>query len=405
MAGIWFWIVAGALSFAVGAYLLRALAKGGDVAQAGPMALALYTQQLAEIDRDMAKGTLETSEAARLRTEVQRRILDAARSTDGLAQVGTKGQAFAFAAIFAALAGAIGLYFTLGAPDYPDLALSKRLRLAEAVYNARPSQAEAEAAAPQTAPKQADAEFLNLIAQLRTAVKARPNDVQGLTLLAQNEAKLGNFAASARAYDQLLAAKGESATADDHLGAAQAMIAAAGGIVTRQAEDALMQTLKLDPENGLARYFAGLMFAQTGRPDRAFDLWEPLARAGAQDAPYSATLADMLPSVAEAAGVRYTPPAAMAQVGPDAGAIAAAGDMTEEERAVMINSMVTGLEARLLDSGGTGEEWARLITSLGVLGETGRANVALRAARAALAADPAALQMVDDAAAAAGLTP
>jgi cytochrome c-type biogenesis protein CcmH len=67
--------------------------------------------------------------------------------------------------------------------------------------------------------------------------------------------------------------------------------------------------------------------------------------------------------------------------------------------------MVTGLEARLFEAGGTGEEWARLITSLGVLGEMPRAEVALRAARAAMAADPAALQLIDAAAAKTGITP
>ena len=403
MDGIWFWVIAGALCFAVGAYLLRALARGADVAQAGPMALALYRSQLDEIERDVAKGTLAEGEAERLRTEVQRRMLDAAKAAPTAAPPRHGAQVFGLAAILATLAGAIWLYFSLGAPDYPDLPLSKRLALADELYQNRPTQAEAEAAAPTSPPVQADAEFLNLIEQLRSAVASRPNDVQGLTLLAQNEAKLGNYAASARAYEALIAAKGAAAGAMDYLGAAQAMIAAAGGIVTPQAEAALTETLKRDPENGLARYFSGLLFAQTGRPDRAFELWQPLA--GDSNAPYSAALADLLPQVADAAGVRFTPPEAMAQVGPDAAAIAAAEDMSEADRSTMINMMVKGLEARLLENGGTGEEWARLITSLGVLGESQRAEVALRAARATLAADPNALQMVDDAAKEAGLTP
>ena len=406
MAGIWFWVVAGAIGFAVSAFLLRALARGGDVAAAGPMALELYRGQLAEVERDLAKGTLQSSEAERLRTEVQRRMLEAAKATETpAAQASGLGQGFGFAAIIAALAGAVALYFTLGAPDYPDLPLSKRLALAAQVYDARPSQAEAEAAAPPPAPVQADPEFLALIEQLRAAVIARPSDVHGLTLLARNEAQLGNFAASSRAYGAVIAAKGDAASAEDYSAAAQAMIAAAGGIVTPQAEAALMQTLKLDPQNGLARYFAGLMFAQTGRPDRAFEVWEPLARTSAADAPWSAPLAALLPEVAAAAGISYTAPADLAQLGPDAADMAAAADMTSDEQRTMINTMVTGLEARLFEAGGTGEEWARLITSLGVLGEMPRAEVALRAARAAMAADPAALQLIDAAAAKTGITP
>jgi cytochrome c-type biogenesis protein CcmH len=424
MAGIWFWVVAGAMGFAVSAFLLRALARGSDVAAAGPMALELYKGQLAEVERDLAKGTLEAGEAERLRTEVQRRMLEAAKSTQAPAiqapatqapatqapatqapatRVSGLSQSLGFGAIIAALAGAIALYFTLGAPDYPDLPLSKRLALAAEAYNARPSQFEAEAAAPPPAPVQPDPEFLALIEQLRAAVKARPSDVQGQTLLARNEAQLGNFAASSRAYEAVIAAKGDAASAEDYSGAAQAMIVAAGGIVTRQAEAALMQTLKLDPQNGLARYFAGLMFAQTGRPDRAFEFWEPLARTSAADAPWRAPLAALLPEVASAAGINYAAPADLAQIGPDAADMAAAADMTSDEQRIMINMMVTGLEARLLEAGGTGEEWARLITSLGVLGEMPRAEVALRAARAAMAADPTAVQLINAAAAQTGL--
>lgn len=404
MTGIWFWVVAGAIGFAVSAYLLRALARGGDVAAAGPMALELYRGQLAEVERDLAKGTLQAGEAERLRTEVQRRMLEAAKSSqEPTAKAGGLGQGLGFAAIIAALAGAVALYFSLGAPDYPDLPLSKRLALAAQVYDERPSQAQAEAAAPPPAPVQADPEFLALIEELRAAVKARPNDVQGLTLLARNEAQLGNFAASSRAFEAVIAAKGDAATAEDYSGAAQAMIVAAGGIVTRQAEDALMRTLQLDPQNGLARYFVGLMFAQTGRPDRAFEFWEPLSRASAADAPWSAPLAALLPEVAAAAGINYTAPDELAQIGPDAADMAAAADMTSDEQRTMINMMVTGLEARLLEAGGTGEEWARLITSLGVLGEMPRAEVALRAARAAMAADPAAMQLINAAAAQTGL--
>ena len=404
MAGIWFWVVAGAIGFAVSAYLLRALARGGDVAAAGPMALELYRGQLAEVERDLAKGTLQPSEAERLRTEVQRRMLEAAKTMQApAAQAGGLGQGLGFAAIIAALAGTVALYFTLGAPDYPDLPLSKRLALAAQAYDGRPSQAQAEALAPPPAPVQADPEFLALIEQLRAAVAARPTDVQGLTLLARNEAQLGNFVASSRAYQAMIAAKGDAASAEDYSSAAQAMIAAAGGIVTPEGEAALMQTLTLDPQNGLARYFVGLMFAQTGRPDRAFEFWEPLARSSAADAPWSAPLAALLPEVAAAAGIPYTAPADLAQIGPGAADMAAAADMTSEEQRTMINMMVTGLEARLLEAGGSGEEWARLITSLGVLGEMPRAEVALRAARAAMATDPAAMELIDAAAEQSGL--
>ena len=61
----------------------------------------------------------------------------------------------------------------------------------------------------------------------------------------------------------------------------------------------------------------------------------------------------------------------------------------------MIQTMVTGLEARLLSDGGTLDEWQRLITALSVLNDPDRQMQARDAARKAYANDPAALQSLD----------
>lgn len=416
MDGFEFWIAAGLLAFVTGAYLLRALA-GADVgAHDGPGAagtqdassakqVLLYRDQLAEVDRDLARGVIAPPEAERLRTEVQRRILEALRTRP---QAATKPAPrshtlIAGAAIFAALFGGVGLYVGYGAPGYPDLPLSVRMAQSDAAYANRPSQAEAEAAAPQPAPAPLDAQFATLMDQLRSAMAARPNDVAGLTLLARNEAQIGNFAAAHRAYGALIAAKGVDASADDYLGAAQAMISAAGGIVTPQAEAALMEVLQRDPENGLARYFSGLLFAQVGRPDRTFDLWAALLEDSPQGAPWVASVRELLPQIADAAGVQYQLPA---EFGPSAEAIANAADMSPSDRQLMITSMVEGLEVRLMGGdAGSGEEWARLVSSLIVLNEGARAKAAFEAARLALAADPAQMQLVLDAAQNGGIAP
>lgn len=384
-----FWIGAGLLCFAVGAMLLRAL-RMGPADDAAPH-LTVYRDQLAEVDRDLARDVISSDEAARLRTEVSRRLLDASKIAPEAAQ--KFGNAVTpKLAIFAAISGAIALYFTLGVPDYPDLPLHKRLDMAAAVYENRPAQAEAEAAMPAQLPQQIDPAVLNLITQLRAVVAQRPDDIQGLILLARNESALGNYSAAAQAYRQLIAAKGGRGSLDDHLAAAQTMIAATGGMVSAEAEAQLTVVLELDPENGLARYFLGLMFAQTGRPDRAFTLWEPLTREGKMDALYTNPIRAMLPDLAEAAGIKYTPPSLP---GPTAQDVENAADMSETERQEMIQTMVTGLEARLLSDGGTLDEWQRLITALGVLNDPDRQMQARDAARKAYANDPMALQSLD----------
>lgn len=400
MADFGFWAVAGGLVLAVAALLLRALTGAERDGTTDHPDVQVYRDQLGEVERDLARGVIGADEAGRLRTEVSRRLLDADRVARGqTAARGAVPLAGIVSAVALFLAGGAAVYLWLGAPGYRDMPLALRLEMAEEAYRTRPAQAAAEAQAP--APVQAEAapDFLALMAQLRDAVAARPDDVTGLELLARNEAVLGRYPQAARAQEHLVAVLGDAATLDQRLAAVQYLIAAAGGYVSPEAEAHLTRVLSADPANPLARYYAGLMFAQTGRPDRTFAFWEPLLAEGPEDAPWMAPIRGSIAEVAARAGVRYSPPDAR---GPDAAAMAAAGEMTEAERQEMIAGMVGQLESRLLAEGGPEEEWMKLINALLVLGAADRIAAALGAAEAAFAADPAALGRLR---AAAGVAP
>ena len=402
-----FWAVIAALAAAVAVSLLPALRRGGSPGT-DDAALAVYRDQLAEIDRDLARAVIAPAEADRLRTEVSRRLLDADRALAASRPAVQPGQALLpLMLILLAVAGSLALYARLGAPGYPDLPLADRLAMAEAARKNRPGQEAAEARMPAAEASAAvDPEFLALMAKLRAAVAERPDDAEGLALLARNEAALGNMVAARQAGQKLLALKGDAATGEDHLALAETMILAAGGYVSPEAEAELIRTLELDPQAPLARYYSGLMFAQTGRPDRAFALWEALLREGPAEAPWIAAIAANLPALAEAAGIRYQAPApAVIADGPSSEAMAAAADMSPEERQAMIAGMVDQRETRLLAEGGSAAEWAELVNALFVLGETDRARAAVAAANAAHAGDTAALATIAAAARAAGVAP
>ncbi len=134
----------------------------------------------------------------------------------------------------------------------------------------------------------------------------------------------------------------------------------------------MKQALSRDPRNGIARYFSGLMFAQGGRYDLAFDLWEPLLRESPPEAPWVAPIRNQIEDVAMRAGVQFTLPEAAP--GPTEGDIAAAAEMTDDERMLMIEGMVAQLGDRLATEGGSAEEWARLIASLATLGRMDEAR-------------------------------
>lgn len=401
------------LAMLVAGVLIRAMARPG-AAIAAPAAsydLKVWRGQLAEIDRDLARGVLAPADAERARTEVSRRILEADRQLQAAGAAGNAlgrgGLTGGIAAVAVILAGAFGLYAWLGAPGYPDLPIGKRLARAEEVYKTRIPQAEAEARAPAPQARQQapNPEEAALMERLRAAVKDRPTDLQGHELLARYEAALGNFAASARAQEVVVALKGDAASALDYLALADAQIMAAAGYVSPEAEGALTATLQRDPQNPTAQFYMGLMFAQNLRPDLAFQLWRPLVEAGPQDAPWMAVVRGQIQGIAAAAGIGYDLPAggSAAPAGPDPAAIAAAADMSPEERQAMILGMVNRLNERLATQGGTPEEWARLIDALGQLGDKARGKAIHDEARRAFAGNAAALANIDAAARRAGL--
>ena len=398
-----FWAVAAALAAMVGLVLVQALRRGGAEAADHPD-LKVYRDQLAEVERDLARGTLAPDEAQRLRLEVQRRLLDADRTASRQSGLQPRSGVWLTAGvILAALAGSLALYNRLGAPGYPDLPLQARIAMAEETYKTRPDQATAEASAPPSQAPAPSAEFTALMEKLRVAVKERPDDPQGLELLARNEAALGNYIAAREAQAHLVEVLGDKATPAQRLMVAQIMVAAAGGYVSPEAEQVLIDVLQREPKNGMALYLSGLMFAQVGRPDRAFALWEPLLAQGPEDAPWIAPIRTDIEAIAEEAGIKYQLPGS--GKGPSMADMQAAGEMTAEDRQAMIEGMVGQLETRLLSEGGPVEDWLKLMNALGVLGQPDRGKAALAAAETALAADPAALEQVRAAAKAAGFAP
>ena len=400
MADWGFW--AAAFGITVGVFWLISTALRSTTAAPDNPSLRVYRDQLAEVDRDLARGVISASESARIKTEVSRRVLDADRNPGVLVQGSAAQAKLASVAVGAALMAAVAGYYWLGAPGYPDLPLAKRLELAQAAHDNRPAQAVAEANTAAPAPTNADAEYIDLMAKLRAAVIKRPDDLQGLALLARNELGLGNAVAARVAQQQLVTLKATNATAEDHAALAQMMIVAAGGYVSPEAEAQLIRTLALDPGNGLARYFSGVMFAQTGRPDRSFALWQPLLAQGPADAPWIAPIRAQIEQIAGEAGVRYALPAL---AGPDAATIAAADGLSETDRQAMIAGMVDQLSSRLQEGGGPVDDWIKLINSRMVLQQPDRAQAAVISAKAAFEGNSAALAAINAAATQAGLAP
>ncbi|KAG1715454.1 putative pre-16S rRNA nuclease [Nymphon striatum] len=399
-----FWIITAGLALGVAAMLALALFNGRrETGPAEAFDIQVYRDQLKEIERDAERGIVPPEEAERLTTEVSRRLL-AADSKAQITSQATKqsnplSKGLAIVMAIFVIGGGFGIYQQLGAPGYGDLSLKSRIQSAALARETRPSQASAEAQVPATAPPEGSEQYELLVQRLRGAIAERPDDLQGLTLLARSEAALGNFKAAYAAHERIIAVKGDAASIEDYANMADMMVLAAGGYVSPEAETVLRQILSKDPDNGIARYYSGLMLAQTGRPDAAFRFWAELLNKSDPTDPWVAPIREQIEEMAYRAGAhKYTlPPLADATApGPDADDIEAAGDMSPEDRQQMIQGMVTQLSDRLATQGGTPEEWARLISAYGVLGNETQAIAIWNNAQEVFANNPEALAIVRD---------
>lgn len=396
-----FWLTAALLITISALFIALPLTRGSlDDEGETQSDVAFYRAQLDALDKDVARSVISREEAQSAKVEISRRLLEADKR-HSQAEINAARPARPLVAglvVLAIFGSGIGLYTQLGAPGAQDQPLLTRYLAAEERRLNRPSQAQAVSVAPAST-AQRDPEDVALIDQLREALQSRQDDLRGHQLLVANEARLGRFDNAAQAQAQVIVILGDAATAQDYADQADLMVLAANNYVSPETETALRAALERDPDNGTARFYMGLMLAQIGRADVAFETWRRLLEQSQPDDLWVPAIRGQIMQAARAAGVRYELPAEGAAPlrGPDQAAVEAASEMTPEARRAMVEGMVASLGARLADEGGSAQEWAQLIVGRAVLGDRTGASAVLAEARSVFAGDPEALAMFDQA--------
>ena len=405
-----FWITIIAIAVLSTLALIAPLWRPATDEETGHEDVALYRDQLAEVDRDLARGVLDETEAARTRTEIARRLLSADQAAGKVLGSGPLRLSRGSGAVMmlCTIGGAIAVYFALGAFDstgpYRDMSRAQRIAAGDAMRADRMPQLEAEIAfgTEIAALGEIPEDYAAMIARLREIVPQNPEQREGWELLALHEARLGNFSAATRAQEQVLRLKGDAVTAADRLGLLDRMVAATNGFVSPEAEQIMLGLLDEDPRSVAARYYAGLLYAQTDRPDMAFQLWRDVLENGDPASIHYSLAESQIEAVAFAAGEEFTLES-LTPRGPSADDIAAAAEMSAQDRSQMIAGMIEQLSTRLADEGGPASDWARLIVALSVIEETERAQMIWEEARTAFASQEADLATIAAAAQQAGL--
>ena len=333
----------------------------GVRAQTGGSEAAVYKDQLAEIDRDVAAGLIGAAEADAARVEISRRLLAAADQTrDPPLRSSTRlRRSAAVLSLVGLPVLAAAVYLPLGSPRLGDFPLAQRAHAPD------PSQ-----------PLDA------LVAQVEQHLEKNPTDARGWKVLAPVLVRLGRFDEAVRAYRNAITYGGETAERRADLG--EVIAAVAGGVVTTEAKAEFERARALNADDPKSNYFLGLAAEQDGRSADAASIWRVLLAKAPQDAPWR--------PLVEAALTRVAPGAPAL---PD-GAMAAAKDMSESDRSAMIRGMVERLATRLKQNGDDVEGWLRLVRAYMVMGDRDKAKSALSYARQAVANDAERLRQLNE---------
>jgi cytochrome c-type biogenesis protein CcmH len=321
---------------------------------------AIYEDQLKEVDRDLQGGTINTPEAESAKVEIQRRLAIATKNVTEARPISPAWRGAALAATAAlVILGSVNLYNIMGSPDLPSVSSAQQ--------PAPAAQAEAPAANATTTTGQVDA----MVAKLNARLQANPNDAEGWRMLGWSQFNLQHYPESADAYAKALAL--DPANAEYKSAYAEALVQAAQGIVTPNAQALFAEVLAKEPKDSRGRFYVALAHEQSGDQSGALDRWLALLADTPPDAGWRDDVKQRIADLAKATGRDVTAALAM----PSLPTTAQNQTLAQPEKDAMVADMIAKLAAKLEANPKDREGWAMMIRSLSVSGDKKGAEEAL----------------------------
>ncbi len=352
------WVVLGAIVVgATMAILMPLLIRHRPVQPRAGHDVEIYRDQLAEIARDRARGLLSADQAETARIEIGRRLLAAEDALSAEAPAPRTGAHAGLAVTLALVVplAAFGLYGWQGAPGLAGKPAAER----------KPPTAAAAPAAPR------DDDMAGLVDRLAEKLRRNPDDARGWVLLARAHAALERPGEAARAYARAAALLPDDAGVRARYG--EVLMAASQGRINAAARLAFVEALRRNAREPRARFYMGLAALQEGDRAGALARWRALAADSRPDDEWMPMLRTRIAGLAGEEAAPSPPP----ERGPSREDVAAARQMSAQDRMTMIRGMVAGLAERLAEEPEDAEGWARLARSYRVLGEKDKAREAL----------------------------
>jgi cytochrome c-type biogenesis protein CcmH len=355
------WIVLGVMTLTAALILAWPLFDSRRFKNDSSFALAVYRDQLSEINRDATRGILDEVQAKAAQIEIERRILALADAPKFQPAKAPSPLLIVAMAVVLPLA-AFGLYLHLGSPGQPG----------------QPAQglAASVAASPE-------------LQALQDAVEKAPTDPAAWRALGEALMAARRPSDGANAFARALGLGDHDPKLQSRYGSA--LVLAAQGRVDDKAKAAFTSALTADPTDPIARFFLGLAKEQAGDGAGALTDWLALERDLPPNLPWRGDLTQNIDRVARELG---KDPATLpgrnptANATPDTGAAPAESDldsaakMSDSERQAFIESMVAKLADRLKSEPNDLDGWLRLAKAYSVLGKSDDARSAFAKAAA-----------------------
>jgi cytochrome c-type biogenesis protein CcmH len=280
---ILFWSVGGALAaLALGLVLWPLLRRRDPRAVSRDSAnLAIYRDQLREVEADLAAGKLAREDYERSRAELEARVLEDVRG--GEAPAARRGSALAAAAVGLAVPlVALAVYLAVGTP---------------AAIEARVHGEEVTAA-----------QIESMVERLSARLRENPEDADGWKLLGRSYAVLGRFGEAVDAY-----AKAAVRTPDDPqllVDFADVLGMVRGRNLEGEPAKLVERALQLDPNNLKGLALAGTAAFDRGDYARAAGYWERMLPHVAADSEEAGLIRENVAAARARAGGGAAPGAA-----------------------------------------------------------------------------------------------
>lgn len=322
--------------------------------------------QLKNLDVEYKKNEIDEDEYKSVKFEIEKRILRELKNIDEK-KISKSYSSYNFNKIFLPFSIAVVfittglLYWQLGNYNIKDKPFDDIKFVSDELTQSRLNQINAEILTEQkdiNLPE--NNQLRELVNQLKEILKNRPNDLKGYNLLVENSARIGDFQTAHKAFKHIIENINNTVNASDYSKLAELMIAASDGYVSIEAENNLIKSLHLDGSNKRARYYFGLLKLQKNELEEGYEIWKNLLTEESDESPWSILInqdiARLENLIASNNNFRSSKQ------------IKKPTDLSEDELD-MIYGMVSNLNDRIENEGGSFDDWFKLIRSYLVLGE------------------------------------